>query len=237
MRQTRRRARRAAARAAPARTGENRRGRDGDDRLVVARRRGDRVRARDGRPVVEAHLDPDRAPAALVRDEALAQRARHLRQRLRELARGRERRSRRCARATRRRPCAPALTSSVAVRSARGGAARGRGSGRSAPSAVSSGAARDARRASSARARRAARPSSGRCRGRATGGAEAKRAHACSRVSTTKPAGFSASEATFATSLFGPIPTEHVRPRRALDLVRAAGASRRAASAARSRSR
>ncbi len=40
--------------------------------------------------------------------------------------------------------------------------------------------------------------------------AEAKRAHACSRVSTTNPAGFSASEATFATSLFGPIPTEQV---------------------------
>ena len=31
-------------------------------------------------------------------------------------------------------------------------------------------------------------------------------------LSTTKPAGFSASEATFATSLFGPIPTEHTIP-------------------------
>ena len=44
------------------------------------------------------------------------------------------------------------------------------------------------------------------------GARRAKRAHACSRVSTTNPAGFSASEATFATSLFGPIPTEHVSP-------------------------
>ena len=44
----------------------------------------------------------------------------------------------------------------------------------------------------------------------------AKRAHASSRLSTTKPAGFSASEATFATSLFGPMPTEAVRPVAAL---------------------
>ena len=42
------------------------------------------------------------------------------------------------------------------------------------------------------------------------GGEAAKRSHACSRVSATIPAGFSASEATFATSLLGPIPTEHV---------------------------
>ena len=48
--------------------------------------------------------------------------------------------------------------------------------------------------------------------GMSPGGEDAKRAHAASRSSTTKPAGFSASEATFATSLFGPIPTEHVSP-------------------------
>ena len=50
------------------------------------------------------------------------------------------------------------------------------------------------------------------------GGAEAKRAQACSRLSTTKPAGFSASDATFATSLFGPMPTEQVSCRRLADL-------------------
>ena len=44
------------------------------------------------------------------------------------------------------------------------------------------------------------------------GPAEAKRSHACSRVSTTKPFGFSASDATFATSFVGPIPIEHARP-------------------------
>ena len=48
--------------------------------------------------------------------------------------------------------------------------------------------------------------------------ASAKRSHACSRVSTTKPCGFSASEATFATSRFGPMPTEAARPVSALDL-------------------
>ena len=48
--------------------------------------------------------------------------------------------------------------------------------------------------------------------GSSRAGAAAKRAHASSRVSTTKPAGFSASEATLATSLLGPIPTEQVIP-------------------------
>ena len=48
--------------------------------------------------------------------------------------------------------------------------------------------------------------------GSSRGGASAKRSHACSRVRTTKPCGFSASEATFATSRFGPMPTEAVRP-------------------------
>jgi len=63
------------------------------------------------------------------------------------------------------------------------------------------------------------------------GGLSAKRAQACSRVSTTNPAGFSASEATFAMSLFGPIPTEQVNcvaPRSR----RSGGASPRAASRA-----
>jgi hypothetical protein len=46
--------------------------------------------------------------------------------------------------------------------------------------------------------------------GTSAGGEEAKRWQACSRVSTTKPAGFSASEATLATSLLGPMPTEQV---------------------------
>ena len=44
------------------------------------------------------------------------------------------------------------------------------------------------------------------------GGEPPKRSHACSRVRTTKPSGFSASEATFATSFDGPIPIEHPRP-------------------------
>jgi hypothetical protein len=44
------------------------------------------------------------------------------------------------------------------------------------------------------------------------GEAAAKRTRASSAVSSTKPSGFSASEATFATSLFGPIPTEQVSP-------------------------
>ena len=48
------------------------------------------------------------------------------------------------------------------------------------------------------------------------GGASAKRSHACSRVSTTKPCGFSASEATLATSRFGPMPTDAVSPVSAL---------------------
>ena len=48
--------------------------------------------------------------------------------------------------------------------------------------------------------------------GTSAGDAEAKRAHASSRVSTTKPPGFSASEATLATSLLGPMPTDTLRP-------------------------
>jgi len=46
--------------------------------------------------------------------------------------------------------------------------------------------------------------------GSSPGGEPAKRSHACSRLSTTKPAGFSASDATFATSLLGPMPTEQL---------------------------
>ena len=38
------------------------------------------------------------------------------------------------------------------------------------------------------------------------------RSQACSRLSTTNPRGFSASEATLATSLFGPIPIEQPSP-------------------------
>ena len=58
------------------------------------------------------------------------------------------------------------------------------------------------------------------------GEAPAKRARASAADSTTKPSGFSASEATFATSLFGPSPTEQVRPVavRAASLTRAAAA-------------
>ncbi len=54
--------------------------------------------------------------------------------------------------------------------------------------------------------------------GISAGGASAKRSQACSRVSTTKPAGFSASEATLATSLLGPMPTEQVSCVARLDL-------------------
>ena len=48
--------------------------------------------------------------------------------------------------------------------------------------------------------------------GTIAGGAEAKRSQAWARVSTTNPPGFSASEATLATSLLGPIPTEQLSP-------------------------
>ena len=48
--------------------------------------------------------------------------------------------------------------------------------------------------------------------GRSCGGARAKRSHAISRLSATMPAGFSQSEATLATSLLGPMPTEALRP-------------------------
>ena len=41
---------------------------------------------------------------------------------------------------------------------------------------------------------------------------EPNRSQACSRVSTTKPRGFSASDATLATSLLGPIPIEQLSP-------------------------
>ena len=89
------------------------------------------------------------------------------------------------------------------------------------PEALEQAAARGRRR----RRRACVRPSSARraavfgpMPGTRPGGAEAKRAHACSRVSTTNPAGFSASEATFATSLFGPMPTEQVSCIVALDL-------------------
>ena len=92
-----------------------------------------------------------------------------------------------------------------------------RGSARSARRAAAR-ARRRALRASSGPARPAAPRSSARSPARARAERRAKRAHACSRVSTTNPAGFSASEATFATSLFGPIPTEHVSSVRAPDL-------------------
>ena len=44
------------------------------------------------------------------------------------------------------------------------------------------------------------------------GDASAKRIRAPSAVSSRKPSGFSASDATFATSLFGPMPTLQVSP-------------------------
>ena len=51
--------------------------------------------------------------------------------------------------------------------------------------------------------------------GRRPGDASAKRSQAISRLSATSPAGFSQSLATLATSLFGPMPTDAVRPVRA----------------------
>ena len=57
------------------------------------------------------------------------------------------------------------------------------------------------------------------------GEASAKRIRASSAVSSTNPSGFSASEATFATSLLGPRPTEQVSP----VSVRTASFTRRAA--------
>jgi hypothetical protein len=55
----------------------------------------------------------------------------------------------------------------------------------------------------------------GRC-GHEAGDASAKRIRAPSAVSSRKPSGFSASDATFATSLFGPMPTLQVSPVSAL---------------------
>ena len=54
--------------------------------------------------------------------------------------------------------------------------------------------------------------------GTSPGDAPAKRAQACSRLRTTKPAGFSASEATLATSLLGPMPTDALIPVALADL-------------------
>jgi hypothetical protein len=61
--------------------------------------------------------------------------------------------------------------------------------------------------------------------GTSPGEAFAKRSRASAALSSTNPSGFSASEATFATSLLGPIPTEQVRP----VSVRTASFTRRAA--------
>ena len=44
------------------------------------------------------------------------------------------------------------------------------------------------------------------------GGEAPKRSRACSAVSIRKPSGLSASEATLATSLFGPMPIEQASP-------------------------
>ena len=94
---------------------------------------------------------------------------------------------------------------------------------RAAGAGTGRGARRSARRGR--RARRPRAPRSWRCPcasrrsavfgptpGSRPGGACANRAQASSRESTTKPRGFSASEATLATSLLGPIPTEQPRP-------------------------
>ena len=58
----------------------------------------------------------------------------------------------------------------------------------------------------------AARASSGRCPGSARGSARRSARTPARGVSSTKPSGFSASDATLATSLFGPIPIEQHRP-------------------------
>ena len=185
------------------------------------------MRASDRGEVVEAHLDADGAPAAPVRGEARAQLARHPGQlgaqlrgvvdvavegalaRLRDdLARGADLAVVLEARAAAQ--LAPEVRTETVDqhRLGRGGERGERGEPELAP---------------------AARRSSGRCpvRGRA---ARRRSARTPARVvSTTKPAGFSASEATFATSLLGPSPTEHLArsPRRSRP---PAGASRRAAS-------
>ena len=78
-------------------------------------------------------------------------------------------------------------------------------------------AARELRRASDPQLAAAARRSSARSRAPARAAIRANRSLACSAVSTTNPRGFSASDATFATSLFGPIPTEQLQPGPLLD--------------------
>ena len=55
-----------------------------------------------------------------------------------------------------------------------------------------------------------------RCPGTSPGEAPPKRSRASAAVSERKPSGLSASEATFATSLLGPIPIEHARPVRSV---------------------
>ena len=62
--------------------------------------------------------------------------------------------------------------------------------------------------------------------GTSPGGEPAKRSRACSAVSSTKPSGFSASEATLATSLLGPMPMEQPSPVRSVTaaLIRRAAA-------------
>ncbi len=59
------------------------------------------------------------------------------------------------------------------------------------------------------------------------GEASANRSRAPSAVSSRKPSGFSASDATFATSLLGPMPTLHVSPVSALTASLTARAAER----------
>ena len=175
---------------------------------------GDRAGAGDRRPVVEPHLDRDRAPAALAGAAGPRRAAARGRRGSPRAARvGDVVVERRLARLADRHAHGLDLGRALEARAAH--AATGPGGRRTRCASSSSSAPRQrAERVDPQRAS-AARRSAGRSRARATAATAAKRSHACSRVSTTNPRGFSASEATFATSRLGPIPIDALEPGRA----------------------
>ena len=172
--------------------------------------RGERPRAGQGGEVRQPDLDPDRPPAPARALEALAEPLAEALQRGLELRSPRAGPPGRWSRTT---PTWPRADRPRRARPRSGPAPRGgrpagaRTGGTAAPSGL-----RPAPRGWRCRARPAARRSAGPMPGTRPGGEPAKRSRACSRVSARKPSGFSASEATLATSLLGPMPIEHTSP-------------------------
>ena len=198
----------------------------GPDRLAQ------RAGARMGREVVEADLDADRAPApflTLERGAQLADQARQDRLELREPGDVEVKRR------------LPRLGDHLAHLGHRdvvleAGAALQLGAqpGPEARRQLVRPARRPACPACRARTPAAARPSWVRSRGSARRARRRSATRACSLVRHTKPRGFSASEATLATSLLGPIPIEAAQAGGPLDRRARAGASRPAGRASRS---